>query len=186
MAAIDPDDTMKRLHLALRWSLWALPTMALAQGHAHQHGVLKLDIAVEARKLSLQMESPLDNLVGFERAPRNEAERKRVDAALAKLEAGQALFTIDPAAQCKLAKVQLSSAVLKLGPPAPAGKHSEHADIDAVFEFDCQDTARAGFIDVGLFDAFAGMKQIEVQIATPTAQRKHTLKRPARRVALTR
>ena len=170
----------------MRMTLLALPATALAQGHAHQHGMLKLDIAVEARKLSLQMQSPLDNLVGFERAPRNDAERKRVDAALAKLEAGQALFTIDPAAQCKLAKVQLNSAVLKLGAPAPPGKHSEHADIDAVFEFDCQDTARAAFVDVGLFDAFPGMKRIEVQVATPTAQHKRTLERPARRVALTR
>lgn len=186
MAATHPDDTMKHLLQALRWSLWALPTTALAQGHAHQHGALTLDIAVEARKLSLQMQSPLDNLVGFERAPRNDAERQRVDAALARLQAGQALFTIDPAAQCKLATVQLSSAVLKLGAPASAGKHGEHADIDAVFEFDCQDATRAGFIDVGLFGAFAGMKRIEVQVATPTAQRKHTLERPARRVALAR
>jgi hypothetical protein len=175
---------------SLRRTLWLgallLPTMALAQGKAHQHGVLKLDIAVEARKLSLQLESPLENLVGFERAPRNDAERKRVDAVLAKLKAGQALFAIDPAAQCSLAKVELTSAVLKLGPAEPASRNSEHADIDAAFEFDCQDAARAAFIDVDLFDAFAGMTQIDVQVATPTAQRKHTLKRPARRVALTR
>jgi hypothetical protein len=184
--AIEQDDMIKLLHLALHWSLLALPALTLAQGHAHQHGALKLDIAVEARKLSLQLESPLDNLVGFERAPRNDAERKRVEAALAKLKAGQTLFSIDPAAQCSLAKVELTSAVLKLGAPAPAGKDSEHADIDAVFEFDCLDATRAGFIDVGLFEAFAGMKQIDVQVATPTAQRKHTLKRPAKRVALTR
>ena len=177
---------MRLLLRALPLALLALPATTLAQGHAHQHGMLRLDIAVDARKLSLQMESPLDNLVGFERAPRNDAERKRVAAALAKLEAGQALFTIDPAAQCKLAKVQLASAVLKLGPPTPEGKNSEHADVDAVFEFDCQDGARAAFVDVGLFDAFAGMQQIEVQIATPTAQHKRTLKRPAKRVALAR
>ena len=163
-----------------------MPALSFAQSQAHQHGVLKLDIAVEARKLSLQMQSPLDNLVGFERAPRNEAERSRVDAALAKLKAGQTLFTIDPAAQCSLARVELTSGVLKLGPAAPAGKTSEHADIDAVFDFDCQDAARATFVDVALFDAFAGMKQIDVQVATPTGQRKQTLKRPAKRVTLTR
>jgi hypothetical protein len=179
---------MKSIQRTLWLGALLLPAMALAEGKAHQHGVLKLDIAVEARKLSLQMESPLDNLVGFERAPRNDAERKRVDAALAKLRAGQTLFGIDPAAQCSLAKVELTSAALKLGAaqPAPASKGSEHADIDAAFEFDCQDAARAAFIDVGLFDAFAGMKQIDVQVATPTAQRKQTLKRPAKRVALTR
>ncbi len=171
---------------ALAACLLALPVLTWAQGQAHQHGVLKLDIAVDARKLSLQMESPLDNLVGFERAPRNEVERQRVEAALAKLKAGQALFSIDPAAQCGLAKVELTSAVLKLGAVAPASKNSEHADIDAVFEFECRDAARAAYIDVGLFDTFAGMKQIDVQMATPLGQRKQTLKRPAKRVTLTR
>jgi hypothetical protein len=177
---------MKLLHQALWLGMFAMPAIALAQGQAHQHGALKLDIAVEARKLTLQMESPLDNLVGFERAPRNDAERKRVDAALAKLKAAQALFTIDPAAQCRLADVELTSAVLRLGTSQPASTNDEHADIDAGFEFECQDAARAAFVDVGLFDAFAGMKQIEVQVATPKGQLKRTLKRPARRVALTR
>ena len=179
---------MKLLRHALRLGMLAMPAIALAQGQAHQHGVLELGIAVEARKLTLQMASPLDNLVGFERAPRTDAERKRVEAALAKLKAAQTLFVIDPAAQCKLSNVTLSSAVLKLGatPPGGASAKDEHADIDAIFEFECQDAARAAFVDVGLFDAFAEMKRIEVQVATPKGQLKRTLSRPARRVALTR
>lgn len=177
---------MKLLHHARWLGMLAMPVVALAQGQAHQHGVLRLDIAVEARKLTLQMESPLNNLVGFERAPRSDAERQRVEAALAKLKAAQTLFAIDPAAQCKLSNVRLTSAVLKLGPSQPANRSNEHADIDASFEFDCQDATRAAFVDVGLFDAFADMKQIEVQAATPKGQLKHTLKRPARRVALIR
>ena len=158
---------------------------AAAQGQAHQHGLLRLDIAVESRRLSLLMSSPLDNLVGFERAPRNDAEHKRVDAALASLK-GAALFVIDPAAQCRPPKVTLASAVLQLGAAAAASGKGEHADLDASFEFECEDATRAGFIDVGLFDAFAGMRQIDVQVATPKGQLKRTLKRPARRVVLTR
>lgn len=184
-------ETMNQLLRPIAWAtLLLLPTLTLAAGKAHQHGMLKLDIAVEARKMSMQMESPLDNLVGFERAPRNDAERKRVEAALAKLNAGQNLFAIDPAAGCSLAKVELASAVLKIGPAAPTSKEgaptSEHADIDATFEFDCHDAARAVFVDVLLFEAFAGMKQIDVQVASPAGQLKRTLKRPARRVVLAR
>lgn len=164
----------------------ALPLFVLAQGKAHQHGVLALDIAVETRKLTLQMQSPLDNLVGFERAPRTDAERKRVEAALATLRAAQTLFVIDPAAHCRLSNVTIVSAALGLGAAQPATAKDQHADIDASVEFECQDAARAAFIEVGLFDAFAEMKRIEVQVATPKGQLKHTLKRPARRVTLTR
>ncbi|HXD42550.1 MAG TPA: DUF2796 domain-containing protein [Ramlibacter sp.] len=157
---------------------------ALAAG-AHEHGVVHLDVAVEGRRITLQMESPLDNLLGFERAPRSDAERRRADAVVRQLKAAGKLFVIDGAAQCQLSRVELSSAALQLGAagrPDPGG----HADIDGSFEFDCADASRARFIDVGLFDAFAGMQRIEVQAVTPKAQLKATLKRPQRRVDLVR
>ena len=158
-----------------------------APGHAHEHGAVKLDIAVEPGKVSVQMESPLDNLVGFERAPRNDAERKKVDAAVARLKAADTLFKIDPAAGCTLANVELASAALKLGTPDPAEKGEEgHADIDAEIEFTCTDSARAAFIDLALFSSFSGMQRIDVQVATPKGQAKRTLKRPASRITLAR
>ena len=173
--------------------LVALATLGLAgaalaaPGQAHEHGAVKLDIGVEPGKITVQMESPLDNLVGFERAPRNDAERKKVDAAVARLKAADTLFKIDPAAGCTLATVTLASAVLKLGTPDPAEKAEEgHADLDGDFEFTCTDTARAGFIELGLFSSFSGMQRIDVQVAALKGQAKRTLKRPASRITLAR
>jgi hypothetical protein len=108
--------------------LVALSLQVQAAGHAHVHGVAKLDIAVETTKLTLQLDSPLDNLLGFEHAPRTDAEHKRAEAAIAQLRAGATMFKIDPAAQCTLAAVELSSAALKLGTPDPAEEHDGHAD----------------------------------------------------------
>ena len=163
-----------------------LAASAHAAGHAHEHGVVKLDIAIEAGKLTVQMESPLDNLVGFERAPRTDAERQRVDAAVARLKAAAALFKIDPAAGCTLASVELVSAPLNLGKPEPGAVDDGHADLDGDFEFACKNSARAGFIDLGLFSAFSGMQRIDVQIAAPQGQFKRTLQRPASRITLSR
>lgn len=158
-----------------------------ATGHAHEHGAVKLDIAVEPGKITLQMESPLDSIVGFERAPRSAAERKKVDAAVAALKAADTLFKIDPAAGCKLANAELVSAPLGLGQPDPAAKAEEgHADLDGDFEFTCTNSARAGFIELGLFSTFIGMQRVDVQIATPKGQAKRTLKRPAARIELPR
>ena len=175
---------MKPVSIALLLAalLGAPATLAAAP---HEHGVVHLDVAVEGRRITLLMESPLDNLLGFERAPRDVSERRRADAAVAKLKAADKLFAIDGAAQCKLTKVELSSAALKLGAAAEPDADG-HADVDGSFEFDCADAPRAGFIDVGLFDAFAGMQRIEVQAITPKAQFKATLKRPQRRIALVR
>jgi predicted secreted protein len=163
----------------------ALPAQA---GSTHQHGVARLDVAVEANRVTFYLETPLDNLLGFERAPRSDAERQQADAAVARLKAAEKLFRIDGNAGCKLSKVTLTSAALGLptaAPAAPAAKE-EHADLEGRFEFSCTSGARAGFVDVGLFEAFAPMKRIELQLVSPKGQMKATLVRPASRVALVR
>lgn len=146
-----------------------------------------LDVAVEPGRITLQLDTPLDSLLGFERAPRTDAERKAADAAVARLRAGAALFRIDPAAACTLAGVELASPALKLGPPAAAAASGgEHADLEALFSFDCQASAKAAYVDVELFGAFSRMARLDVQVAGAAGQRKATLRRPAKRVQLQR
>lgn len=173
-------------HLALATLLAiSMPMLAWPQGQAHVHGLARLDIAVEANRITLQLRLPLDSLVGFERAPRNDAERASVAAAVAALKAADRLFRIDPAAQCALATVELASATLKLGKVEPNADKSGHADIDTDMAFTCKDASRATSIEVGLFDAYGRLQRIEIQMVTPKGQFKRDLKRPARRIALT-
>lgn len=170
------------------WPLLALLAAALGpaaaqtpsqrSGHAHQHGVAKLDVAVEGRRIDFALEMPMDNLVGFERAPRTADEKRRVDAAIATLKAGAELFRIDPAAGCTLREVSLTSAVLKLGDAGTPAPDDGHADIDADIGFDCQDASAARQVDLGLFRAFSRLQQLEVQVAAPKRQFKRKLKRP--------
>ena len=151
---------------------------------AHEHGVVRLSIAVDAQRITLALDSPLENLVGFEHSPRTDAERRVAEAALARLRNAAKLFRIDPAAQCTLATVDLVSAPLKLG--APTGQDRGHGDLEGGFEFNCKDARRAGFIEVGLFAAFARLQRIEVQMVSAKGQHKVILKRPAGRVSLAR
>ena len=155
---------------------------------SHQHGVVELDIAVDANRITVQLSSPLDNLLGFEHAPRNDAERRRVASMLTALRGTP--FVVDPAGACRPGAVQLNSAALQLGQPDPAEHQAEHqaghADLDASFEFECSAAARAGFVDTILFERFAGIQRIDVQLATPRGQRKLTLARPAQRIVLPR
>lgn len=158
----------------------SLPTWA---GKAHEHGAARLDVALDGSTLSLALSTPLDGLLGFERPPRSEAEKRAAEQAVATLRAADQLFAIDPAAGCTLASVTLESAALKLGAAAPAPGDG-HADLDGDFVFRCQ--AAPAFVDVGLFKAFARLSRLDVQVAAPKGQRRLVLKRPTQRIALPR
>ena len=165
--------------------LAGLTTPAAQAGGGHEHGVARLDVAVDATRVSIELHTPLHNLLGFERAPRSPAEQEQVQALLRRLRAADQLFRIDAAAGCTLARAELKSATLQLGQGGAAAK-GDHADLEGSFEFRCQAGARAGFIEVGLFEAFPALQRIDMQLSTPRGQIKAKLKRPTSRVRLAR
>jgi hypothetical protein len=171
--------------VVLLGSIWLLGSGAAWAARAHEHGVARIDVGVEVGRVLVDLEIPLDSLTGFERAPRTDAERAKADAAVKRLRDGAALFRVDGQAGCTLATVELRSALLGLGPAAPAAA-GEHADLSGHYEFRCTAGAKAGFIEVGLFEAFGALRRIELQVVTPRGQVKATLRKPASRVLLAR
>lgn len=186
------------MHKSLRaaaHSLAACATMlsasmsAHAAEAAHVHGLMRLDIAVEKQALTVQLESPLDSLLGFERSPRTPAERQAADALLKRMGDAATLFKPDAAAQCVPTKANIESAALQsMAPAAGKGgtKESEHADLDASYEFRCAHPEKLTVVEVGLFDAFKRLQKIDVQVAGAKLQSKQTLQRPDKVVKLTR
>jgi len=164
----------------------ALP--AAAHTHAHTHGHMTLDVAVDAQTITLALESPLDSFLGFERAPRSEAERKRVAEMVARLKAADQLFQPDAAGGCKLSQVDLASEALGLGAAQGHGHgdKAEHADIAVNIVFTCARAAHARFIDVKLFEAYPRLRSIDAQVAVPHRQFKRSLKAGAARLGLAR
>jgi hypothetical protein len=153
-----------------------------AQTKAHDHGAMKVDVAIDGAKLSIDVEMPLDNLVGFERAPRTDAERKSAAAALARMRAGADLFKTNAEAQCTPTSATVEAPVLE--PGARSQPASEHADLDATYVFQCAQPAQLATLDVSIFDAFKRVKRINVQVVGPKGQSKVVLRPPSRRVPL--
>jgi hypothetical protein len=180
---------MNRHALALFFALAVPPVASLAAPHAHEHGAVKLDVAIDGAALTIGLEAPLDSLIGFERAPRNDQERRAADEVLTRLRSGAGLFSADAAAQCTLAKVAVQAPVLDPGTKSSAKTaeaKDEHADLDATFEYKCAQPQLLRTLDVGLFETFKHIQRIDVQVAGPKGQLKSTLKRPARSVPLQR
>lgn len=155
-----------------------------AAQQAHVHGAARLGVAVQDKTVTLQLESPLDSLIGFEHRPITPAQKAAVDALQARMRSARDLFGFDSAANCTLAKAEAESAIFQ---PAVAGAGAQtHADLDATFEFRCANPERLSQLDIGLFAAYPKLQRLEVEIATAQGQFKRNLRRPARTVSLTR
>jgi len=179
----------RALSLALTLTLIALGLAACPAwaGKAHEHGVMKLDVAIEGNTLSVALESPLDSVLAFERAPRTAAERQAAAELLARLrrpDQGAPLFIADAAAKCTLGKALVRAPVLDTA--GQAAVEDGHGDLDADYTYTCAVPGQLKSLDLGLFDAFRRLKRIDVQVAGPQGQSRLTLTRPARRIPLAR
>jgi hypothetical protein len=163
----------------------------MAQAHdAHVHGIGKLDVAVEGATLSLHLDSPLANLLGFEHAPKTQKERAAAQQMVKRLRDADRVFVPTAAAACKLESVQLASSALDaaLLQTALADKRTEaheegHADLDGDFAFRCAFPERLKSVEVRLFDAFKGFRRLDVQLVTPKKQSAAVLTPAARQLS---
>lgn len=138
---------------------------------AHQHGIGQLDLALEGNQLLLVLEMPAEDLLGFEHAPRDQAQRARLDEVRATLAQADQLFQLSGSAHCKLSSVELHSSLFARsanpGEPAPAGGH---ADIRAQYQYHCTRPEQLRHLDAVLFRHFPGSERLRVQAVTPRGQ----------------
>lgn len=161
----DGKTDMGKLILATGGLIFA--AAALAQQHGpHAHGVAELGVVVEGRRLSLEVDGPLDNFVGFELAPRNAAERAALERALELLRTPERVVVLPAAAGCTLIAAEL------LNPFAAAkgGGRESHADLTASYQFDCATPAALTRLDVRLFESFPRLRKLRVAVVAPGGQ----------------
>lgn len=106
---------MRRLPILCALSLAAASTAALAQsGHrqlgAHEHGAGTLNIAVEGSRVSMELEVPGADIVGFEHAATTDEQKAQLAAAKEKLNNGLSLFRLPNAAGCRLIESEVDYA----------------------------------------------------------------------------
>lgn len=151
---------------------------------AHVHGEATLNVVADGAQLELQLEAPLDSVLGFEHAPRTAAQREAVRAMAARLRQAQSLFEMTPEAGCSLASVRLASSSLPadlLGEPAPEkaanAPQGEHADLDATFRYRCAAPERLRGFNSSLQKAFPGIGSLKVRVASARGQKASVLSR---------
>jgi len=86
-----------KYNIALAVVTAGFSTLSIAQTErdldSHEHGSASLNIALEEKLLLVELETPWDNIIGFEHAPKTEAQHAQLDAALDQLTNPTDLFT---------------------------------------------------------------------------------------------
>ncbi|POF40500.1 zinc-binding protein [Pseudomonas laurylsulfativorans] len=182
---------MRRLLLALPFALLPLAVAHAADEHdhehgslgAHEHGVGRLNAALDGKTLELELESPAMNLVGFEHVATSDADKAKVTAARAQLEQPLALFNLPKAAGCVVENQELESPLFGDKPDADDDHdedakdedghehHHDHSEIHAHYQFTCATPAELKTLDLAnIFTRFPATQKIQVQLIGPSGQ----------------
>jgi len=151
----------------------AICTLASAHERgAHVHGTATLQITLEENTLTLTLDTPLNNLVGFEHVPRTQQQKNTVHYIIEKLRQPEMLFGLTPAAQCLPSGVTLTAPLLGLGTSEKMHpeKNDGHAGLTAEINFTCTSPAAMKEIDVKLFREFNRLHLLNAQIVRARGQ----------------
>jgi hypothetical protein len=165
-------------------SLIGVPIASAHEPTAHVHGRATLEVAIEGGSVQISLDSPLDSLLGFERAPRNEKERQSVREMSRKLRQSDHAFVFPPQSQCRLDSVQLESAVIEqsllaAGSDSNAVKDRDkssvnspdvHSELSATWHFQCAAPESLQGVKVSLFQYFPSLKRIDAAVVGPKGQ----------------
>jgi hypothetical protein len=167
---------------------------------AHEHGRGTLNIAMEGTRVSMELEVPGVDIVGFEHAAETRKQKTAVDQAKKRLSTPQTLFKLPASAGCV---VKEASAAVEGGEhdqdqakdPAKADKEGagkgttekegkEHSEFQAKYTFECKTPANITAIEFDYFRAFPGAQKLDVNLITPKGQTKFEVTRAKPRIEL--
>ncbi|EHR6470896.1 zinc uptake protein ZrgA [Vibrio parahaemolyticus] len=195
----------------------SLSTVATAEEYrqhsAHVHGHVEFNIAQDGSDLLLEITAPGADVVGFEHAPENAEQEKTLQHAVATLEDSNALFAINPQAQCEIEEVHVEHSLGgqheehehhdheghdhdehahhdhdKHDHDSHEGhdhsEHSDHGEFTVQYRFHCAQVGELSHIQTDWFNQFPGTESVNVNLFTDTTQSATSLTKSNTQIAI--
>jgi Protein of unknown function (DUF2796) len=148
--------------------------------HVHGHG--DLDIAVENKRVSMELVVPGMDIVGFEHAATTDEQKAVVEKAMAQLDNPLEVFKLPQAAGCTVAdaKVAIEPEHRHDGDEDHDADHDAHAghnEFHVTYALDCKEPTNLTSIAFDYFKMFAGAHDLTVNVVTAKAQSKYEVSR---------
>ncbi|EOX0969680.1 DUF2796 domain-containing protein [Vibrio parahaemolyticus] len=193
----------------------SLSTVATAEEYrqhsAHVHGHVEFNIAQDGSDLLLEITAPGADVVGFEHAPENAEQEKTLQHAVATLEDSNALFAINPQAQCEIEEVHVEHSLGgqheehehhdheghdhdehahhdKHDHDSHKGhdhsEHSDHGEFTVQYRFHCAQVGELSRIQTDWFNQFPSTESVNVNLFTDTTQSAISLTKSNTQIAI--
>ncbi|EGQ8177079.1 TPA: DUF2796 domain-containing protein [Vibrio parahaemolyticus] len=193
----------------------SLSTVATAEEYrqhsAHVHGHVEFNIAQDGSDLLLEITAPGADVVGFEHAPENAEQEKTLQHAVATLEDSNALFAINPQAQCEIEEVHVEHSLGGQheehehqdheghdhdehahhdhdGHDGHDGhdhsEHSDHGEFTVQYRFHCAQVGELSHIQTDWFNQFPSTESVNVNLFTDTTQSATSLTKSNTQIAI--
>ncbi|HHI5016776.1 zinc uptake protein ZrgA [Vibrio parahaemolyticus] len=195
----------------------SLSTVATAEEYrqhsAHVHGHVEFNIAQDGSDLLLEITAPGADVVGFEHAPENAEQEKTLQHAVATLEDSNALFAINPQAQCEIEEVHVEHSLGgqheehehhdheghdhdehahhdhdKHEHDGHEGhdhsEHSDHGEFTVQYRFHCAQVGELSHIQTDWFNQFPSTESVNVNLFTDTTQSAISLTKSNTQIAI--
>ncbi|HCG5947983.1 TPA: DUF2796 domain-containing protein [Vibrio parahaemolyticus] len=193
----------------------SLSTVATAEEYrqhsAHVHGHVEFNIAQDGSDLLLEITAPGADVVGFEHTPENAEQEKTLQHAVATLEDSNALFAINPQAQCEIEEVHVEHSLGGQheehehhdheghdhdehahhdhdGHEGHEGhdhsEHSDHGEFTVQYRFHCAQVGELSHIQTDWFNQFPSTESVNVNLFTDTTQSATSLTKSHTQIAI--
>lgn len=195
----------------------SLSTVATAEEYrqhsAHVHGHVEFNIAQDGSDLLLEITAPGADVIGFEHAPENAEQEKTLQHAVATLEDSNALFAINPQAQCEIEEVHVEHTLGgqheehehhdheghdhdehahhdhdKHEHDGHEGhdhsEHSDHGEFTVQYRFHCAQVSELSRIQTDWFNQFPSTESVNVNLFTDTTQSATSLTKSNTQIAI--
>ena len=125
---------------------------------AHEHGALKIDMAIEKNQIEISFDGPAENFLGFEYLPKTTKEKKLYTKTenLWKKDLFQ-LFNFDKKLNCKILDSSFKQVV-----------EGSHSDIDANAKISCLSDVKSSSVLVTLKKHFTHIKKLKIEVISET------------------
>ena len=203
------------MRLLLLAGMISLPfTMSAVAGEkhrqlgAHEHGAGNFNIAIEGKRVSMELEAPGADIVGFEHKAETKEQKAAVSRAEEKLKNIANVVGLPAAAGCKLEKASVELHI-EAGDHDDHGhekkaakkdhghghshghkdekheaKEASHSEFHAEYALTCASPEKLVELTFPYFANFKGAKELEVSVVGPKSQKRFEVERDSGKINL--